>query len=405
MEFLFYGFLFILIFLCLSLLAKGLEQGGNSLWQRNVEWLLKATDYLFMPLSDAAAKKIILTSVIFFGFIGFLLPGQLVVLDRYSIDTATELNRHGKYQAAMDILIDYFDSSSPLIHNEIGISYLGMGSFEEAIFHFQDAIQSQPEYVQPHANLAVVYSLIGKEQDAAFELRKAKSFGKYQLAEESIYGLEGGLLANIYLRLFSMLIFAVIGLLIPKLILKWLKAKRIKAFDELLPEGLIMATNGLRAGMSLGQVLEALSNDAPKPLNQEFGLVVKEQRLGKDFNEALRGLTKRMPTDDTTILVNSIIILREVGGNLTEVFENLAFTIRERKMIKQKISSMTAEGRSQAIILVILPFLLGWVLDKANPEVFSLMYTTPLGWFILICMFLWGGFGCLAMWKMVQVKV
>ena len=69
------------------------------------------------------------------------------------------------------------------------------------------------------------------------------------------------------------------------------------SLDELLPEGLIMATNGLRAGMSLGQVLEILSREAPKPLNQEFGLVVKEQRLGKEFDEALRGLVTRMPTE------------------------------------------------------------------------------------------------------------
>lgn len=157
--------------------------------------------------------------------------------------------------------------------------------------------------------------------------------------------------------------------------------------------------------MSLGQVLENLSQEAPKPLNQEFGLVVKEQRLGKEFNETLRGLAKRMPTDDTNILVNSIVILREVGGNLTEVFENLAYTIRERKMIKEKISTMTAEGRSQAVILVILPFVLGWLLDKMSPEVFSLMYTTPLGWMIIIFMGLWGGIGCVAMWKIVQVKV
>jgi len=179
----------------------------------------------------------------------------------------------------------------------------------------------------------------------------------------------------------------------------------MKLFDELLPDGLIMATNGLRAGMSLGQVFDVLSREAPKPLNQEFGMIVKEQRLGKGFDEAMRGLEKRIPTDDTSILVNSIAILREVGGNLTEVFENLAFTIRERKMIKQKIATMTAEGRSQAVILTIVPFVVGWILNKLSPEVFSLMYSTPLGWLILLFMMIWGSIGCFFMWKIVQVKV
>lgn len=405
MELLFYGFFFLLAFGSLYFLTKAFQKGEQGAWQRYVEWFVHSTDYLFLPLSDSAARKIIATSIIAFGTIGFLFPGQLALLDHYSIDSAIELNRQGNHQDALDILMDYYDSNSPLIHNEMGIAYLGSGSFDEAIVQFQAAVKILPEYIPPHANLAMAYSFLGQEQDAVFELRKAKSLAKFSVSEELIYGMDEGLLGNINLRIFSFLIFGMVGWFIPKLILKRMMAKRMRQFDELLPEGLIMATNGLRAGMSLGQVLENLSQEAPKPLNQEFGLVVKEQRLGKEFNETLRGLAKRMPTDDTNILVNSIVILREVGGNLTEVFENLAYTIRERKMIKEKISTMTAEGRSQAVILVILPFVLGWLLDKMSPEVFSLMYTTPLGWMIIIFMGLWGGIGCVAMWKIVQVKV
>jgi len=405
MELVFYGVFFLLIFGALYFLLKGLQKGERGVWKQYVEWFVYSTDYLFLPLSDSGARKIIATSVIFFGIIGFLFPGQLAFLDRYSIDSAVTLNRQGKHQDALDILVDYFDSDSPLIHNEIGVSYLGSSGFDEAVTQFQTAIKLLPEYIPPHANLAVAYSFLGQEQDAAFELRKAKSLAKFAVSEELVYGMDEGILGNINLRIFCFLIFGLIGWFIPKFIIKRLMARRMRQFDELLPEGLIMATNGLRAGMSLGQVLENLSQEAPKPLNQEFGLVVKEQRLGKEFNETLRSLAKRMPTDDTHILVNSIVILREVGGNLTEVFENLAYTIRERKMIKEKISTMTAEGRSQAVILVILPFVLGWLLDKMSPEVFSLMYTTPLGWMIIIFMFLWGGIGCVAMWKIVQVKV
>ncbi len=405
MELLFYGFFFLLAFGSLYFLTKAFQKGEQGAWQRYVEWFVHSTDYLFLPLSDSAARKIIATSIIVFGTIGFFFPGQLARLDHYSIDSAIELNRQGKHQDALDILMDYFDSDSPLIHNEIGLSYLGSGGFDEAIVQFQAAVKILPEYIPPHANLAVAYSFLGLEQDAAFELRKAKSLAKFSVSEELIYGMDEGLLGNINLRIFSFLIFGMVGWFLPKMVIKRMMAKRMRQFDELLPEGLIMATNGLRAGMSLGQVLENLSQEAPKPLNQEFGLVVKEQRLGKEFNETLRGLAKRMPTDDTNILVNSIVILREVGGNLTEVFENLAYTIRERKMIKEKISTMTAEGRSQAVILVILPFVLGWLLDKMSPEVFSLMYTTPLGWMIIIFMVLWGGIGCVAMWKIVQVKV
>ena len=175
MELLFYGAFFVLSFGALYFLIKGFQKDDQSAWQRYLEWFAESTDYLFLPLSDSAARKIIATSIGIFGIIGFLFPGQLAYLDQYSINSAIDFNRQGKHQDALEILIDYYDSDSPLIHNELGVAYLGAGGFDEAVVQFETAIKILPEYIPPHANLAVAYSYLGQEQDAAFELRKAKT--------------------------------------------------------------------------------------------------------------------------------------------------------------------------------------------------------------------------------------
>lgn len=400
-----YPLLFVMFGASAFFLCRVARKKGEITWERNLAWFVNSTGYLFWKVSKTKAGVLIAISVLVMGVLGYLLPGQMILLDRFSIGRAVELNKNAKFREAHEILMEFRGARSPLVHNELGVSYLGMGSLEDAEKHFQKAVKMELEYIQPHANLAIVYKLTGRERDAAFSLRKARSLSKFQLSDQRIFGLDKGLFDDLELRLFFLIIFGFLGWKLPVWVLKWLMARRRRIFDELLPEGLIMATNGLRAGMSLGQALEIISQRAPKPLNEEFGLVVKEQLLGTEFNETMRNLAKRMDTVDTNILVNSVIILREVGGNLTEVFEKLAFTIRERKLIKQKISTMTAEGRTQAVMLAIMPFVLGWLLDKLNPEVFSLLYTTAYGWLLLIFGLLWGGFGCLAMWKIVQVKV
>jgi tight adherence protein B len=179
----------------------------------------------------------------------------------------------------------------------------------------------------------------------------------------------------------------------------------MERFDQLLPDGLLMISNALRAGLSFPQALEIVAKEAPKPLNQEFAMILKEHRLGLTVDDAMANLTRRITTTDTKIVVTAVMILRETGGNLAEIFDNMAQTMRERKKVKQKIKAMTAEGVSQSYMLAALPFVLGWFLNKFNTEVFSLLYTTFLGWVMIIFMILWGGSGVYMMRKIVQVKV
>ena len=404
MEILLYIALFtvFMILFAVVILLTGTVAEDN--FTKYLAWLKKTLNDLFLPGVSARAGELVVIITVLFGIVGFLLPGNLVGFDEYTLNRAIKMNGNGKYIEALELLDRFRDSKSPLAFNELGVSYLGLNEPKQAVSVLNKSIELNENYVKAQVNLARAYSMLEKETDASFQLRKAKALRKYTLDEATVYGVRGNDWKLIP-RALSFGLLALIGMMLPGVIVFAMKRSRIKQFDSLLPEGLVMATNGLRAGLSIGQVFEVLSKEAPKPLNQEFSLIVNEQRLGRNLDDSLKELANRIPTDDTMILVNSTIILRESGGNLTEVFENLADTIRERKLLKQKIAAMTAEGKTQAVILVILPVILGWILSKLSPKEFDLLLNTPLGIMILVFMVIWGGIGGFFMWKTTQVKI
>lgn len=386
------------------LLVTTLWNGAGQRLQSYLTWLESSLEHMFLPKVAARMRVIVCCTAVAAALLGGAVPVQFKVFDTYALNRAIKLNSKGDYLGALDALGSYRDSVSPLAYNEIGVSYLGLNTPKQAVIVLEKAVELNPDYFQAHLNLAQAYALLGKETDAAFERRKARSLRASSFKTGDFYKVsEGGHKLMMICVLFT--IFGVAGFLLPGLVVYIMWQMRIKKFDNQLPEGLVMATNGLRAGLSFGQVIDQLANEAPTPLNEEFSLISREVRLGRSLDEALQDLTKRMPTDETVILVNSVTILREYGGNLAEVFENLAETIRERKLLKQKISAMTAEGKMQAIILLLLPVVLGFVLSKLSPKEFDLLFNTPMGLMIMVFMVVWGGVGSYFMWKTIQVKI
>lgn len=369
-------------------------------------WIKSSLDAMFYQLSETTARRLVLISMIAAGIFGFLLPGKFSQIEKMSsIQTAIHLNKEEKYKEASIILGDLKRLNSPIVHNELGIAYVGMRNYDWAENEFKKAIKLLPEYSKAHYNLAGVYTHRGKNMDASFALKKAKETSKYSVSEEDLYRISGDIWSNLTLRLLLAGMLAYLGYKLPWMLIKFLKRRRIKKYDDQLADALIMVSNGLRAGLSLLQALEIVSKDTKPPLSQEFELLLKEYQLGYDIDEVLRRLFERMPTLDTKIFVNSVLILRETGGNLTELFDTIASTIQERKRVQKKIKTMTAEGEAQAVILCILPIVLGFILDKLNPEIFGLMYTTFLGWVMIIIMALMEGIGLYWMLKIVRVKI
>jgi len=405
MVYVLYGSVFLLIAAGVWLVSGLLLRKLGNRWQQSVSSLTKSMDTLFMTTGARTIRFILVGCVIAGMIVGFFLPGNLKGLNRLVVEEGARLNLRGRYERALTVLSRVQSKDSPLVHNERGVAFLGMGNADDAMVEFEAAIKLYPEFAVAHANLASTLALLGRDQDALFEWRKARELGKYPLSALDIYGRPPGLTSSLPLRILCMILGAMFGMWLPSFIIARLRARRMNQFDDLLPDALLMASNALRAGFSLVQALQLIAREVPRPVSQEFGLLVKENQLGRELDEALWGLTERMATDDTKIFVSSVVILRETGGNMTEIFENIAYTIRERKMVKEKIKTMTAEGKAQAYILTALPLLMGLLLNKMNPEAFSLMYTTFIGWTIMIFMVIWGGIGFLLMRKMVQVKV
>jgi tight adherence protein B len=199
-------------------------------------------------------------------------------------------------------------------------------------------------------------------------------------------------------------VLAVIVLL-PPFVYRTMRKKRLKRFEEQLPDGLAMISGAMRAGASLSIALESLVKEQPAPLSQEFELFLKEQRLGVDFELSLKSMAERVPLQDFNMLVTALLINKEVGGNLAETMETLADTLRKKAMMEGKIDGLTAQGRLQGIVMSALPIFIGVVLNFIEPEAMSKLWTTTLGWIVLTLIIIMEGLAYLMISKITNIDV
>jgi tight adherence protein B len=168
--------------------------------------------------------------------------------------------------------------------------------------------------------------------------------------------------------LLSALIGAGIGALLPGFYVRSQKSKRLVRFNDQLPDMLNLVVNGLRAGYSTLQAMEAVSKELPSPICDEFRRVVQEMQLGISMEKALDNLLRRIPSEDLDFVVTAINVQREVGGNLAEIMDVISYTIRERVRIKGEIRALTAQatysGRALALMPVILMCVL-WFINRS----------------------------------------
>lgn len=161
-------------------------------------------------------------------------------------------------------------------------------------------------------------------------------------------------------------VMAVVGLFLPNMYVRWAQRSRLKRFDNQLGDMLNLMVNGLRAGFSTLQAMEAVSRELPAPISVEFHRVVQEMQLGIPMEEALDHLLRRINSDDLDMVITAINVQREVGGNLAEILDTISFTIRERVRIRGEISALTAQGRATAWVISLLPVVLMALLFLVN---------------------------------------
>jgi tight adherence protein B len=168
----------------------------------------------------------------------------------------------------------------------------------------------------------------------------------------------------------------VVGAFVPQIYVKQAQVARLKKFDNQLSDMLNLTVNGLRAGYSTLQALEAVSRELPTPISDEFRRVVQEMQLGIPMEEALDHLLRRISSNDLDLLITAINVQREVGGNLAEILDVISFTIRERVRIKGEIASLTAQGRITAWVISLLPVALVGILFLVNRQ-YVMQFVNP----------------------------
>lgn len=169
------------------------------------------------------------------------------------------------------------------------------------------------------------------------------------------------------------------------LMLDLLQKNRLRQFENQLPDALMLVTSSLRSGYGLLRSIQAIRDEMHAPISVEFAKVLDETNVGLGMPEALLNLLQRVPLPDLDIAVTAILIQLDVGGNLAEVIEIVANTVRERQRISAEVDTLTAEGKLSGVILFILPIVMGIVIMVLNPTYMSALFKTSMGHLLIFC--------------------
>jgi len=204
-------------------------------------------------------------------------------------------------------------------------------------------------------------------------------------------------------------IFGVIGavsmLFMPRGLVKVLRKRRLERFNQQLVSALTGMSNALKAGFSIQQAFESVVKEGDAPIAQEFSMFLQQLRIGVPFEEAIEDMDQRMKSEDLTLMIQSIEIARQTGGNLTEVFDRIAATIRERQRIEGKIKSLTAQGKLQGMVVGAMPFLLGFALYIVDPGMMLGFFQSIIGMIVLFIILLMEIMGAFIIKKIVTIDV
>jgi tight adherence protein B len=153
----------------------------------------------------------------------------------------------------------------------------------------------------------------------------------------------------------------------PRILLAVLRARRLRKFNLQLVDTLVSMSNALKAGFSISQTFESVARDGENPIAQEFNVFLQQTRVGVNFTDALDRLQERVGSDDLKLVCLAIETARQTGGNLTEIFEQISSTIRERMRIENRIRTLTSQGKLQGIVVGSMPIVIGVALMIVDP--------------------------------------
>lgn len=203
----------------------------------------------------------------------------------------------------------------------------------------------------------------------------------------------------------AMALMSFTGFFMPGTLIRFYRQRRIKRFNAQLVEALQQMANALKAGLTFGQAIEAISRESKPPVQQEFGLFVKEVKLGVSLDDALMNMARRVGSDDLELMATSTTIARSLGGNMSEMFETISATIRERFRLEGKIDALTSQGRLQGWIVASMPVVLGIILNWMRPDLMAPMFNTKFGYLLILIIFTAEAAGILIIRWIVNIDV
>ena len=197
----------------------------------------------------------------------------------------------------------------------------------------------------------------------------------------------------------------VFGAFLPVLYMKQRRKRRISQFEEQFPEAIELMGRAIRAGHPLSAGIRMVAEESKDPMAGEFRQIFEEQRFGLPFEEALLGMADRNELGDVRIFVTALLVQREVGGNLAEILDKIATTIRARFTIRRQLRVYTAQGRLSGYVLGAMPIVVGLGLYALNPEYIGLLFTEVIGRFLLIGAAVMQLIGYLWIRKIVNIEI
>lgn len=220
-------------------------------------------------------------------------------------------------------------------------------------------------------------------------------------------GLGLALLAVLFqFGLFVGFLMALVGAFgLPKFVIRRIAKSRQKKFTQNFSNALDIMVRGVKSGLPVGECLAIMGREAPDPVGESFRLLVEGQKIGIALEDLLdRGL-ERMPTPEFKFFAIVLLIQQQTGGNLAGTLDGLSTVLRERKKMRDKVTSLSSEAKSSAMIIGSLPFFVAGMISLINPEYITLLFTETAGNVMLVGGFAWMGIGVLVMSKMINFEM
>ncbi len=268
----------------------------------------------------------------------------------------------------------------------------------------------QKRQARPDVDVAILTSDV-EDKRLKMKVQRDLARANLKLTFAEYYYIRVGLMIGLGLFLYlfrdpmSGVIGAFLGYMLPRFYVGRRIGGRLGKFNKQLPDTITLLSNSLRAGSSFLQSIELVSRETPAPMGEEMGRVVREVNLGLGMEEALKNMVRRIKSDDLDLMVTAISIQQQVGGNLAEILDTIAFTIRERVRIKGEVNTLTAQGRMSGYLVAALPIAIAGMINMIQPAFMEPLFTQTIGQIMLGVGLTMMTIGFFAIRKITDIKI